>query len=123
MLHGCTVNFRLYTVKHNQLANVVRKAVIRNVASDLQSGIALGIAAEEEGIPERLRVLKLDLVFRRQNLERHRRMARGDDGAEPEEMEEASESMMEILEFTCPDGHISHGEDTLERRDREKQQR
>jgi hypothetical protein len=123
ILNGCTMNFGLYTVRHNQLANVVRKAVIQHVAADLRSGISLGIAAEEEGIPERLKVLKPDMVFRRRNVEKHRRMARGDRGGEREEIEEASENMMEILEFTCPSAHISYGEDTLEMRYREKQQK
>jgi hypothetical protein len=57
------MNFGLYTVRDNQLANVVRTAVIQNVAADLRSDIHLGIAAEQEGISERLRVLKPDMVF------------------------------------------------------------
>jgi hypothetical protein len=122
-MNGCTMNFGLYTARHHQLANVVRKAVIQNVAADLRSDMHLGIAAEQEGISERLRILKPEMVFRRRNVEKHRPMARGDHGEEREEIEEANESMMDIREFTCPDGHIAHREDTLEIRYREKPQK
>jgi hypothetical protein len=123
ILNGCTMNFGLYTARHDQLSNVVRRAVITCLGEDLRSEIALGIETQDEGIPEELKVLKPDMMFTRRSptgpgSNSPEKGRRGSEG-----MERHGEDMIEIIEFTCPYGHISHGRDTLKARYEEKQQK
>jgi hypothetical protein len=92
LLNECPPNYPLMTQRHNRVAKVVREAVLKFVAGDLKSDIHENTAIQVDGLPEGLRALRPDIVFERDG--RGRRM-------------------MEILEFSCPYGHMSRGRDTL----------
>ena len=110
ILNECPPNFDLMTKRHNRLAEVVRKAVIKFVQNDLQSAILENSRIEQEGLQHELQVLRPDMIFERQmKVPRRGR-----------EVEDHEVKMMEILEFSCPYGHISHGQDSLERAYEEK---
>jgi hypothetical protein len=93
ILNKCTRNFRLMTERHNQVAKVVREAVIKYVGQDLRSDITENQPIQEEGLAQHLAAKRPDMFFERQT-------RRG--------------KVLEILEFSCPYGYISHDQATLE---------
>jgi hypothetical protein len=70
----------------------VKEAVLKFVNKDLRSDIRENTTLTHEELPEVLRALRPDMVFERE----------GKKGR-----------VIEILEFSCPYGYISHGQDTL----------
>jgi hypothetical protein len=151
ILNECTPNFTLMTTRHNRLAEVIRRAIIEFVGRDLRSELMENVQAEEERLPAELRQLRPDMIFERRKddqMERRRRRRgprqgqRQGQGQEEErerdevraeaevEQEEArmmerqdGRKMMEILEFSCPYGYISHGRNSLERVYEQKKQK
>jgi hypothetical protein len=161
ILNACTPNYPLMTKRHNRLANVVRKAVIKFIGKDLRSNITENSQMEEEELSEELQRLPPDIVFKRRerngsrngsrNRNKHRQGHRNEKGNgdrnrnESQEQQNETEAeaaartgagmgeeeggreaeadspntsegsrrsekkMMEVLEFSCPHGHNSHG--------------
>jgi hypothetical protein len=72
---------------------VLREAITKFVGARLESEIHENTPIREQGLSEGQRGLRPDMVF-----------DRGTDGGD----------VKEIVEFSCPYGHISHGRDTLE---------
>jgi hypothetical protein len=99
------------TKRHNRLASVVQKAIVEYLGIQLRSGIQENEEIRQEGLSEELQNLTPDMVF-------ERRPVRGlpvphiDDQGERTEANEVR--MMDILEFSRPYGHISHGSDSLQ---------
>jgi hypothetical protein len=98
-MNECTPHFDLRTKRHNRLAEVVRKTVVKWVKKDLRSGIFENSGIQPAGLSQELPVLRLETVFKRRNPQPRR-------GDETE--------MMESLEFSFPSGCISHGGNPLE---------
>jgi hypothetical protein len=80
------------TKRHNQLAGVVRRAIVEWVAGDVTSEIRENITIPEDGPSQEVRDLRPDLVFKRRENQRE---------------------VIEIIEFSCPYGHMTQGENTL----------
>jgi hypothetical protein len=53
------------TKRHNQLAGVVRRAIVKWVAGDVTSEIRENTTIPEDGLSQEVRDLRPDLVFRR----------------------------------------------------------
>jgi hypothetical protein len=133
ILNECVPNIPLMTQRHNRLASVVRKAVIKFVDKDLRSEVMENIQTEEEGLRADLRELRPDMVFERRKSEglrlrrRYQRQEEEGAGAEHREGEGEGEGgveaigeaqamkKMEIIEFSCPYGYTSHGSNSLKR--------
>jgi hypothetical protein len=96
------------TKRHNRLAEVVRKALIKYMGEDIRSEIPENQGAGYDGLPEGLAALRPDLMLERRDYEQRRRGER-----EREEGEERK--IIEILEFSGPYGCISHIRNTLEK--------
>jgi hypothetical protein len=77
---------------HNRLVRVLKEAVLKFVDGNVRSDIHENTAIGQEGLPDGLKSLRPDMVF-----EREGRAGRA----------------MEILEFSCPYGYVSHERDTL----------
>jgi hypothetical protein len=99
ILNECTPNFSLMTRRHNQVAAVVKEAIINFIQEELRSDILENSQIQAEGLSEGLQALRPDMVFQRQ----------------PRESREEERQVTEILEFSCPYGYISRGLNTLER--------
>jgi hypothetical protein len=87
------------TRRHNQVAAVVKEAIINFIQEELRSDILENSQIQAEGLSEGLQALRPDMVFQRQ----------------PRESREEERQVTEILEFSCPYGYISRGLNTLER--------
>jgi hypothetical protein len=100
------------TKRHNRLASVVRKAIVEYLRIELRSGIQENEEIRQEELSEGLQNLRPDIVF-------ERRTVRGLSAPHIDDQEERTETnkgqMIEILEFSCSHGHISHGSDSLQR--------
>jgi hypothetical protein len=134
ILNECRPNFALMTRRHNRLAEVVRKAVVTFVNRDLRSEIRENSEIGMEGLPDEMRQLRPDIVFERRICYRRRSEDVNGEGEEnPLERIERDDrhegnvrndvNVIEILEFSCPYGHISHGRDSLERVYEEKKRK
>jgi ribosomal protein L27 len=120
ILNECTPNYRLMTKRHNSLAEVVRKALIRFVGPDMRSEIRENQGVGQEDLPGELNRQRPDMTLERRSYDQRRR--RGRAGAEAEAGEGGGEQRtLEILEFSCPYGCISHGKNTLEKVYEEKE--
>jgi hypothetical protein len=114
ILNRCTMNYPMMTKRHNGLAAVVRKAIEKFVSRDLRSEIRENEAIREERLSEALRNQRPDIVFERRAENQGRQERQGRQAAEREEEVGREETkMIEIIEFSCPYGYISHGRDSL----------
>jgi hypothetical protein len=107
ILNECTPNYQLMTKRHNRLAEVTRRAVIKFIGRDLRSEIRENQRADQEGLPEELKALRPDMMFK----QRDRSTRRG----RREGQEEGEQEITEIIEFSRPYGCVSHDRDTLEK--------
>jgi 3-dehydroquinate dehydratase len=136
ILNECRQNFPLMTKRHNRLSDVIRRAVEKHLRTELRSAIQENEVIEQEGLPDELRRLRPDMVFERriqggrqhqnqnqnqnenrnqnQDQRRVRNAAEQGDGAAAR-VNRNKTRLLEIIEFSCPYGHISHGRDALER--------
>jgi hypothetical protein len=80
------------TERRNRVVRVVKEAALKFVDENLKSDIHENTTIRQEGLPDGLKSLRPDMVF-----EREGRAGRA----------------MEILEFSCPYGYVSHERDTL----------
>jgi hypothetical protein len=80
------------TERHNRVVRVVKEAVLKFIDENLRSDIHENATVRQEGLPDGLKSLKPDRVF---------------------EKEGRAGRVMEILEFSCPFGDVSHERDTL----------
>jgi hypothetical protein len=95
------------TERHNRVANFVREAVIKYIGTELQSEIRENTSIPEDQLTEQLRSPRPDMVFEGKSRKRGRR-------SEGEEViEEEDPKILEMIEFSCPYGHKSHGRDIL----------
>jgi hypothetical protein len=78
--------------RHDRIVGIIREAVVKFVGRNLQSDIRTNSTIREDGLSEDQRALKPEMVFERNT-------GKGD--------------VTEILEFSCPYGHMSHDQDTL----------
>jgi hypothetical protein len=102
------------TKRHNRLAGVVRKALIRFVRMDMRSEIRDNQGVGQEDLPGELNRQRPDMTVEPRSYDRRRRRAR--EGARAEEGEGGREQrIIKILEFSCPYSCISHGRNTLEK--------
>jgi hypothetical protein len=108
ILNESTPNHNLMTKRHNGLAEVTRRAVIKFIGQELRSEIRENQRAEQEGLPEELKALRPDMIFEQRDRRPRRRRE--------EREEEGEQKITEIIESSCPYGCISHGRSTLERR-------
>jgi hypothetical protein len=110
ILNECHVNFQLMTKRHNSLAKVVRKAVMKHRGGDLRSDIKENTVIGLEQLSDELRNLRPDMIF-----EGRTRNQKGEARSRGEQVnQENEERIIEILEFSCPYGRIAHERDTLE---------
>jgi hypothetical protein len=79
---------------HNQFAGIVRRAIVEWAAGDVTSDIRENATIPEDGRSQEVRDLRPDLVFRRRENQRE---------------------MVEIIEFSCPYGYMTQGENALKR--------
>jgi hypothetical protein len=77
---------------HSQLAGVVRRAIVEWIAGDITSEIRENTTILEDGLSQEIRDLRPNLVFRRR---------------------ESQREMIEIIEFSCPYGYMTQGENAL----------
>jgi hypothetical protein len=106
ILNKCTPNYNLMTKRHNRLAEVTRRAVIKFIGQGSQSEIRENQRADQEGLPEELKALKPDMMFKERNRSSRKR---------EEREEETEQKITEIIKFSCPYRCISHDRDTLEK--------
>jgi hypothetical protein len=92
LLNESPPNYKLMTERHNRVGRVVKEAVLKFVGRNLRSDIHQNTAIGQEGLSDGLKSLRPDMVF-----EREGRAGRA----------------MEIREFSCPYGYVSHERDTL----------
>jgi hypothetical protein len=147
ILNECTPNYPMMTKRHNRLAEVVRRSVMRFLENDLRSEIQQNGSVRQEGLREDLGRLRPDMMFERRNQnQRGRRRGRGrigngrriDGEAQGNQRNEANEEgiagaveiaggnelkTFEIIEFSCPYGYVSHGRNSLERVYEEKKRK
>jgi hypothetical protein len=97
------------TKRHNIMAEVVRRALIKFIDPDMRSEIRENQRAGQDGLSERLSALRPDMMLERKDYKPRRREARGREEGEGEE-----QKIIEILEFSCPYGYILHNRNTLE---------
>jgi hypothetical protein len=129
ILNGCRHNFGLYTIRHNRLAGIIQKEVIKYVNRDLRSEIQQNVAINIDGLSDEVRNLRPDMIFERRRLENRVNQGRRDreirtrEGIESTGRETDDTKMMEIIEFSCPYGYIAHGRNKLEQVYEEKQRK
>jgi hypothetical protein len=92
LLNGCTAYTAGMIERHDRIVGIIREAVVKFVGRDLQSDIRTNSTIREDGLSEDQRALKPDMVFERST---------------------GKGRVTEILEFSCPYGHMSHDQDTL----------
>jgi hypothetical protein len=90
------------TKRHNQLAGIVRRAIVEWVAGDVTSDIRENTAIPEDGLSQEVRDLRPDLAFTRRENQRE---------------------MVEIIDFSCPYGYMTQGENALKRAFEQKQRK
>jgi hypothetical protein len=90
------------TKRHNQLAGIVRRAIVEWVAGDVTSEIRENTTIPDDGISQEVRDLRPDLVFTRRENQRE---------------------VIEIIEFSCPYGYMTQGEKALKRVFEQKQRK
>jgi hypothetical protein len=95
------------TKRHNRLAEVTRRTVIKFIGRDLRSEIRENQRADQEGLPEELKALRPDMMFQQRDRSTRRGRREGQGQGEQE--------ITEIIEFSCPYGCVSHDRDTLEK--------
>jgi hypothetical protein len=121
ILNECTPYYPLMTKRHNKLANVVRRGIEKFIANDLRSEIRENENIEEENLPEDLQRLRPDMVFERRRI---RPIGETSLYAERQDAEVGNEErIIEMIEFSCPYGYISRGQDTLKRVYEEKKRK
>jgi hypothetical protein len=110
------------TKRHNQLANVVRKAVETFLSKDLRSEIQENEQIDRLDLSDEVRKLRPDMVFERSQSSTGRRPQRHRDGEEGgnEAREMIEHKTMEIIEFSCPYGYVSERRDSLRQVDEKK---
>jgi hypothetical protein len=99
ILNECTPNYNLITKRHNRLAEVVRRALIKFTGPDMRSEIRESQRTGHDGLTEKLSALRPDMMLERKDYKPRRR---------------EEQKIIEILEFSCPYGGISHDRNTLE---------
>jgi hypothetical protein len=105
------------TKRQNRFVVVVRKPIEKFVSRDLRSKIHENETIHQEQLSEGLKNLTTDMVFERRTEKQGRQAARAAEaaaeaGAEAVQAMESHETgMIEIVEFSCPYGYISHGRD------------
>jgi hypothetical protein len=87
---------------HNQLAGLVRRAIVDWVAGDITSEIRENTIMPEDSLSQEVRDLRPDLMFRRRENQRE---------------------MIEIMEFSCPYDYMTQGENSLKRVFEQKQRK
>jgi hypothetical protein len=102
LLNDCTKNLGLMIQRHNRLATVIRTAVANFVGNRLTSDIRENTTFELEGLSTDTRDLRPDMIFERST---------------------NKGPLIEILEFSCPYGYISHERDTLKAKFEQKWQK
>jgi hypothetical protein len=96
------------TQRHNGLAKVVKKAVVKHLGGALRSDIKENTAIGLEQLSDELRNPRPDMIFERRN-------QKGEARSRGEQVEEENEARtIEILELSCPYGQTAHERDTLE---------
>jgi hypothetical protein len=90
------------TKRHNQLAGIVQRAIVEWVAGDVASEIRENTTIPEDSLSQEVRDLRPDLVFRRR---------------------ENQKEVNEIIEFSCPYGYMTQGENALKRVFEQKQRK
>jgi hypothetical protein len=88
------------TKRHNQLAGIIRRAIVEWVAGDVTSEIRENTTILEDDLSQEVRDLSQDLVFTRRENQRE---------------------VIEIIKFSCPYGYMTQGENTLKRVFEQKQ--
>jgi hypothetical protein len=109
----------MMTKRHNMLASVVRKGIDIFLVNDLRSAIQENEAIREEGLSDEMRRMRPDMVFGRRRARAVAAVKFYADEAERRNEEKA----IEILEFSCPYGYVSHGRNTLEKEYEEKKRK
>jgi hypothetical protein len=99
ILNECTPNYNLMTKRHDRLAEVTRRAVVKFIGRNLQSEIRENQRADQADLPEELRALRPDMMFRQRD--RSTRRGRGE-----EQREDREQNITEIIEFSCPYGCV-----------------
>jgi hypothetical protein len=112
--HECRANFQLMTQRHNALASIVRQAINKHLERDIRSDIRDNKTLNEQRPSEANRDLRPDLVFERREQARERQAEGG---------QANGETTLELIEFSCPYGRISHGRNTLEFTYRQKKEK
>jgi hypothetical protein len=108
ILNNCKPNLQLMIQRHNRLAAVVLKAIIKYLAPELCSQIDENQTIGVEGLSEQTRNQRPDMVFERCS----QRRRQGPEEATPMGREDAN--IIEMIEFSCPYGRIANGQNTLE---------
>jgi hypothetical protein len=94
ILNGCRANDQRITNRNNQLAGVVRRAIVERVAGDVTLEIRENTTIPEDGLSQEVRDSRPDLVFRGRENQR---------------------DVIEIIEFSCPCDYMTQGENALKR--------
>jgi hypothetical protein len=90
------------TKRHNQLAGIVRRAVVEWVAGDVTSEIRENTTIPDDGLSQEVQDLRPDLVFKRRENQRE---------------------VIEIIEFSCPYCYMTQGENAPKRAFEQKQRK
>jgi hypothetical protein len=109
VLNEYTPNYNLMTKRHNRLADVTRRAVIKFIGQELRSEIRENHKNGTRRTPRRTEGTETrhDILTERPQPKKKRRRE--------EREEEGEQKSAEIIEFSCPYGCISHDRDTLEK--------
>jgi hypothetical protein len=81
------------TKRHNQLSDVIRRAIEKHNGETLKSAIGENARIREEGLSAELENLRPDLIFTH---------------------EVNGQKATEIIEISCPSSFMSRGENTLQ---------
>jgi hypothetical protein len=92
IMNKCTEYIPLFTKRHNRLSDVIRRAIEQHIGGDLTDLIMENTPIPVEGLSEEVVRQRPDIAIVRKKGERE---------------------FVDLIEFTCPYGHRSHGEDTL----------
>jgi hypothetical protein len=94
ILNSCPTNFRSMTDRHNRVVRCVKNALEKHIAEDLIGAINENTSIPIDNLSDETRNLRPDIWFIRR---------------------EGNREILEILEFSCPFGHIERNENTLKR--------
>jgi hypothetical protein len=92
ILNRCDAHNGLIQARHDKLSKVVMEAV--NKYCEVEGEVTEGEWMRIEGLPEEMLRLKPDLVFTQKD---------------------GQNQTIELIEFSCPYGYVSHGHQTLEK--------